>query len=77
MKQDGYLNLDEARKENRVAKFAQEHRSTGDEELFDRLLNAMAKTTEVDGPASSPDASACCDDTQTRPDTTEDTSRKR
>lgn len=74
---DGYLNLDEARRENRVAKFAQEHRSVGNEAVFDLLLSAMAKTTAADGPASFPDASACCDDTQTPPDTKEAISEKR
>ena len=77
MKRDGRLNLDEARRDNKVAKFAQEHRSVGDEAVFDRLLNAMARTTAADGPASSPDASACCGDTQTRPDTSGDASAKR
>lgn len=77
MKNDGYLNLEEARKENKVAKFAQQHRSTGDEDAFYRLLSAMTKTIEADGQTSSPDASAYCGDTQTRPDTSEDASQKR
>ena len=77
MKNDGYLNLEEARRENKLAKFAQEHRSTGNEAVFDRLLSAMTQMTEADGPASSLDASACCDDTQTRPNTSEDASPKR
>ena len=42
-----YLSLKEAREEGLLKRFAKEHPSEGDEELFDRLLNAMAgaKTT--------------------------------
>ena len=43
-----YLSLDEARKQGRIDRFCKEHPSEGDEELFDRLLDAMAtpKKTE-------------------------------
>lgn len=74
---DGYLNLEEARRENKLAKFAQEHRSAGDEDAFDRLLGAMTRTTAAGDQTFSPDGSAYCGDTQTPPDTSEDASRKR
>ena len=38
-----YLSLEEARKGGLLDRFAKEHPSEGDEELFDRLLDAMAK----------------------------------
>ncbi len=38
-----YLSLEEARKQKRVDRFCKEHPSEGDEKLFDRLLDAMAK----------------------------------
>ncbi len=37
-----YLSLEEARKMKRLDRFAKEHPSVGDEEFFDRLLDAMA-----------------------------------
>ena len=37
------LSLEEARKLGLLKRFAKEHPSEGDEELFDRLLDAMAK----------------------------------
>ena len=40
---DKYLNLDEARKANKIGAFEREHPSKGNETIFDRLLRAMAK----------------------------------
>lgn len=37
-----YLSLEEARKRGLLKRFAKEHPSESDEELFDRLLDAMA-----------------------------------
>ncbi len=37
-----YLSLEEARKSGKLDRFCKEHPSEGDEELFDRLLDAMA-----------------------------------
>ena len=37
-----YLNLEEARKMKRLDRFCKEHPSTGDERLFDKLLEAAA-----------------------------------
>ena len=46
-----YLSLEEARKSGKLDRFCKEHPSEGDEELFDRLLDAMVKPkkTEEDG----------------------------
>ena len=38
-----YLSLEEAQKLKRLDRFCKEHPSEGDEELFDRLLDSMAK----------------------------------
>ena len=38
-----YLSLEEARKEGRLARFCKDHPSEGDEQEFDRLVDAMAK----------------------------------
>lgn len=38
-----FLSLEEARKQGKLDQFAKEHPSEGDEELFERLLQAMAK----------------------------------
>ncbi len=38
-----YLSLEEARKKDKLKRFAKEHPSKGNESLFDRLLNKMAK----------------------------------
>ena len=39
---DDYLDLDEARREGKLAQFIRERRTVGDESIFDRLLRAMA-----------------------------------
>lgn len=41
-----YLNLSEARKKKILDRFIKDHPSTGDEDEFDRLLDAMARTPE-------------------------------
>ena len=38
-----YLSLEEARKSGTLSRFCKEHPSVGNEELFDRLLEAMAR----------------------------------
>jgi stalled ribosome rescue protein Dom34 len=38
-----YLSLEEARKKGLLKRFAKEHPSKGDEKLFDKLLDRMAK----------------------------------
>lgn len=38
-----HLSLEEARKENKLERFAKEHPTVGDKKLFDRLFYAMAK----------------------------------
>jgi len=39
-----YLSLEEARRKGLLKRFAKEHPSEGDAQLFDRLLGDMAKT---------------------------------
>lgn len=41
-----YLNLSEAQKKELLDRFIKEHPSSGDEEGFDRLLDAMARKPE-------------------------------
>ena len=41
-----YLSLPEARKKKLLDRFAKQHPSTGDEDEFDRLLDAMARKPE-------------------------------
>ncbi len=43
MSRGKYLSLEEARKEGKLKQFAKEHKSKGDKEKFDRLLDAMTK----------------------------------
>ena len=38
-----YLSLEEARKSEKLDQFAKEHPSEGDEKVFDRLFEKMAK----------------------------------
>jgi hypothetical protein len=44
MSRGKHLSLEEARKQNKLERFAKEHPSEGDKKLFDRLFKAMAKT---------------------------------
>ena len=70
-----YLSLEEARNMGLLKRFAKEHPSEGDAELFDRLFKAMASgkpstkqetSSEVHGEG--------CDETPPRKDTSEDAS---
>ena len=36
-----YLSLEEARKQRRLNRFSKEHPSTGDETVFDRLVDEL------------------------------------
>ena len=47
-----YLSLPEAQKGGRIDQFAKEHPSTGDRNVFDDLLDAMAKKPPVTRPSS-------------------------
>ena len=48
MSRGKYLSLEEARKSGKLAQFAKEHPSEGDEKLFDRLLDALAKAKKTE-----------------------------
>jgi len=39
-----YLSLEEARKKGLLKRFIKEHQSRGDMNIFDKLLNRMAKS---------------------------------
>ncbi|VAW77768.1 hypothetical protein MNBD_GAMMA15-709 [hydrothermal vent metagenome] len=43
-----YLSLEEARKDDKLERFAKEHQSTGDKQLFDGLLSAMTEKPEME-----------------------------
>jgi hypothetical protein len=43
MEESKEMNLEEARKLGLLKRFAKEHTSKGDRDLFERLLEAMAK----------------------------------
>ncbi len=63
-----YLSLEEARKMGKLERFAKEHASEGDAELFDRLLEKAAEprgSTAASG-TSTRDASAGSSGTRTR-----------
>ena len=38
-----HISLEEARQHKKIDRFCKEHPSTGDQKLFDRLFEAMAK----------------------------------
>ncbi len=42
-----YLSLEEARKEQKLDRFAKEHPSKGNKKVFDGLLDRMAKNLPV------------------------------
>ncbi len=66
-----YLSLEEARKLNKLKRFAKEHPSETDERFWP-LLEAVATGKPADRQASSPGASGGYSGTRTRQDTSED-----
>jgi hypothetical protein len=50
-----YLSLEEARKKKQFDRFAKEHPSKGSKKLFDKLFNAMAKSSAKAGRTSRKD----------------------
>ena len=54
-----YLSLEEARKMGKLNRFAKEHPSKADAELFERLLDVMTKSSEEDEKTSPRDDAAC------------------
>ena len=47
-----YLSLSEAQKKKLLTRFIKEHPSTGDEDEFDRLFDAMARKPESEDQTS-------------------------
>ena len=43
MSRGKYLSLEEARNQNKLARFAKEHPSEGDEDVFDQVLGRIAQ----------------------------------
>ncbi len=66
MSRGKYLSLEEARQDDQLDRFAKEHPSTGNQKVFDKLFDAMAKKPAKAGRTSSKASSACCTDTRTR-----------
>ena len=54
-----YLSLEEARKTGKLDRFAKEHPSKADKARFERLLDAMTKSSEEDEKTSPRDDDAC------------------
>jgi hypothetical protein len=55
-----HTSLEEAQKEKKLDRFCKEHPSTGDEDAFDSLFNAMAtKKKPADAETSTQDNDAC------------------
>lgn len=66
MSRGKYLSLEEARQQDMLDRFAKEHPSTGNQVLFDKLFNAMARTPAKVGRTSAKASGAYCNDTRTR-----------
>lgn len=66
-----YLSLEEARKKEKLSRFAQEHPSTGDKGIFDSLFKRMAKPQSPKEAAGTLKKGSCedCSETQTHRDT--------
>lgn len=54
-----HISLKEARKEKKLDRFFKEHPSTGDEDAFDGILNAMVRKKPSDDETSPRGSSAC------------------
>ncbi len=52
-----YLSLEEARRKGLLKRFAKEHPSEGDAQLFDRLLGDMVKSQPASPKTSKPEPS--------------------
>lgn len=63
-----YLSLEEARKKNKLARFAKEHPSIGDKGMFNVLFKAMVKTQQVTSGTLKPETCEDYNETQTQQD---------
>ena len=55
MSRGKHLSLHEARKKGKLKDFAKEHPSEGDRDLFNKVLDRMAKKPSKDGQTSKKD----------------------
>lgn len=62
MSRGKYLSLEEALREKQLKRFAKEHPSKGDKEVFDRLLDAMTnpRKPKEGEKTSTAERRACC-----------------
>lgn len=67
-----YLSLEEARKLGKLKEFAKQHPSKADRGRFERLLDAMTRSSPEAGQTSDAGPSEGCNETQTRPGTLKD-----
>lgn len=75
MSRSRYLSLEEARNAGQIDRFAAEHPSTADREVFGRLLGAMASgKPPAEAGTSGAARSEDCSETRSRPDTSGDAS---
>ena len=66
MSRGKYLSLEEAREQNKLDRFAKEHPSEGNKNLFSRLFEAMAKKPSTDVQTSDKAPSSGYSGTRTR-----------
>ena len=69
-----YLSLEEARNAGKLDRFCKEHPSTADRGRFERLLDAMTKSSPEAGQTLGAEPSEGCTGTQTPRGTSEDAS---
>jgi hypothetical protein len=69
MSRGKYLSLEEARKSEKLDRFAEEHPSKGDRKRFDRLLAEMSKTIKEAEETSLPERDENSNGTRIRRDT--------
>ena len=67
-----YLSLEEARKLGKLKEFAKQHPSTADRGRFERLLDAMTRSSPTADQTSTPASSEGYSETQTPPGTLKD-----
>jgi hypothetical protein len=69
MSKGKYYSLEEARQENDLKGFAEEHPSTGNKQAFDNALSRMAKNSPLSPKKDKWGRPVDCSETQTQQDT--------